>query len=84
MSAETENQPQRLLRVPDVARLLDVKEHRVRELSRQDLIPHIRIGRQLRFDLRQLEAWIEQGGKALPGGWKRALDDSAANSRNHK
>jgi excisionase family DNA binding protein len=80
MYPETQNPTKPLLKVPEVARLLDVKEHRVRELARQNLIPHVRIGRQLRFESGQLRVWIEAGGQALPGGWRRAADVSSCDA----
>ena len=60
-----------LLTVPEVARLLNVSEARTRELARQHLIPVVRLGRQLRFDPDAIQAWIADGGQALPGGWRR-------------
>ena len=61
----------KLLRIGEVAARLDVTEARAYELARTNLIPAVRIGRQLRVDASKLEAWIEAGGEALPGGWKR-------------
>lgn len=61
----------RITGVQPVAELLGVKPHRVYDLAQQDLIPHIKLGRQVRFDLDKVEAWLEAGGQALPGGWKR-------------
>ena len=66
--------PDALLTVPQVARLLNVSEARTRELARQNLLPVVRLGRQLRFDPDALEAWIADGGQALPGGWRREPD----------
>jgi excisionase family DNA binding protein len=84
MSPHVEGKRSPLLKVPDVARLLDVKEHRVRELARQNLIPHVRIGRQLRFDSVQLNEWIARGGQALPGGWRRESSDGDTGTRSSK
>jgi len=61
----------RLLRIPEVARILDVNEDRVYTLAREGILPHIRLGRQIRVDRIALENFIESGGKALPGIWKR-------------
>jgi excisionase family DNA binding protein len=57
--------------MPEVARILDISEQRVYELCRRGILPHVRIGRQIRIDKKVLEKWIEGGGQALPGGWKR-------------
>lgn len=62
---------QRLLRVPEVARILDVSEGRVYEMARQEILPVVKLGRQIRIDGKALEAFIRGGGQALPGGWKR-------------
>ena len=71
MQVTTEN---KLLRINEVATWLDVTEARAYELARTGLIPAVRIGRQLRVDATRLQAWIEAGGEALPGGWKRQAD----------
>ncbi len=60
-----------LLRVPEVARRLGLTTDRIYELAREGTLPAVRIGRQLRFDPARLQAWIDGGGEALPGGWRR-------------
>ncbi len=55
----------------DERRILNVKPSRVQELVRQGILPHFRLGRQIRIDRQQLRHFIERGGKALPGGWRR-------------
>ena len=68
----------RLGRAGDVSRLLDVKPTRVYELANMGILPGVvRLGRQLRFDLVKIENFIEQGGQALPGGWRRESGDHA-------
>jgi len=61
----------RLLRVPHVAQTLDVSQARVYELIRQGLLPAVRLGRQVRVSEEALRRFIESGGQALPGGWRR-------------
>lgn len=56
--------------VPEVARILDVPETRVYELCRRGLLPHVKLGRQVRVDREALDEFIRSGGKALPGGWR--------------
>lgn len=63
-------QLKRLLRVPEVARILDVPETRVYEMARQGLLPVVRLGRQIRIDREALDEFIRNGGRTLPGGWK--------------
>lgn len=54
-----------------MARILDVSESRVYELIRQDILPSVRLGRQIRVDKEALDEFIKAGGQALPGGWRR-------------
>lgn len=60
-----------VLTTNEVARILKVKPSRVQELVRQGILPHFRLGRQIRIDQQQLQHFIERGGQALPGGWRR-------------
>ena len=66
---------QKLVNATDIAPLLGVSEARLYELARLGLIPCVRLGRQVRFDPAVVEAWVEGGGQALPGGWRREADD---------
>ena len=60
-----------LLTVEEVSNLLRVPRARAYELCREGLIPVVHLGRQVRIDEAQLRRWIELGGQALPGGWRR-------------
>lgn len=64
----------RLLLAPEAAALLRVTENRVYELAKRGMIPHARIGRQLRFDEAKLLAWLEAGGSPV-----KAPSSAAAN-----
>ncbi len=61
----------RLYRVPEVARILDTSEQRVYELLRAKMLPSVRLGRQVRVDRKALDQFIENGGQAYPGGWRK-------------
>ncbi len=61
----------KLMAVEEVADILGVRVHRVYELARANILPHVRLGRQLRFSPEKINEFIENGGQALPGGWKR-------------
>ena len=61
----------RLLIIPEVAEMLRISEPRAYELVRQGLIPHMRLGRQIRVEEGELREFIKSGGQALPGGWRR-------------
>ena len=55
----------KLLRIDDVAELLDVSRARAYELVREGLLPVVRLGRQVRVDPNKLEAWLDAGGTGL-------------------
>lgn len=61
-----------------VAARLGVSRHRVYELIRTGALPAVHIGRQVRVCPVALERWIEAGGAALPGGWRREPDGGRA------
>lgn len=63
----------KLLRVDEVARLLDLRDHRVYDLAREGILPAVRLGRQLRFSPGKIQEFIENGGRSLPGGWRKEL-----------
>ncbi len=42
----------------------------VYQKCREEVFPHVRVGRRLLFDPGRLEEWIEKGGASLPGGWR--------------
>ena len=65
---------EKLLTARDLAPVLQVPEARVFDLARQGLLPHVRLGRQVRFPESAVAEFIESGGRALPGGWRRAED----------
>lgn len=67
------------LTTSEVAKILKVKLPRVQELVRQNILPHFRLGRQIRIGRQQLQRFIEGGGQALPGDWRRSA--SVAPSR---
>ena len=51
-----------MLTAQAVAEILAVSQHRVYELTRRGVLPHTRIGRQVRYDPERLRAWIDAGG----------------------
>ena len=59
-----------LLDAHEVARRLNVSKARVYDLTRRELFPAVHLGRQLRYRLSDIEAWIRRGGAQLPGGWR--------------
>ena len=63
-----------LVKANIVARCLDVSEARVYEMAKLGIIPCVRLGRLVRFRMDAIEAFVEQGGAALPGGWRKELE----------
>ncbi len=62
-----------LMRVEEVAEILSLVKARVYELARLDIIPHVCIGRQIRFYQPAIEEWILNGGTSLEAGWKHKV-----------
>lgn len=54
-----------LLKTRDLADWLVVSEWRIYDLVRQNLIPHIRMGRSIRFEKGAIKRWLEAGGTGL-------------------
>ena len=61
----------RLLTIGEVGKYLRLPPARVYALIRDDLLPAVHLGRQVRVTDVALDTWIANGGKALPGGWRR-------------
>ena len=51
---------ERLVTAGEVAERLGVPESWVRESARSGAIPHVRLGRYIRFDLADVERWLEE------------------------
>jgi excisionase family DNA binding protein len=66
-----ERMNEKLLRVNEAAEWLDLSEYQVLAYAREGILPHVRLGRQIRFAPAALEEFINNGGKSYPGGWKR-------------
>ena len=60
-----------LLTVTETAQLLNTSEDRVRRMAREGLLPVVRLGRLIRFNKEELQRWVESGGQAFPGGWRK-------------
>lgn len=62
---------EKLMNSNEVAKILFVSTERVYALAREGILPACRLGRQLRFSPSKIQAFIDAGGQAFPGGWKR-------------
>jgi len=60
----------KLLTVGEVAEALKMSESRIYDLVRQNILPSVKFGRQVRISMEALEAFIHAGGKPLAGGWR--------------
>lgn len=55
----------RLMKIQEVAEILDVTEDRAYQMAREGLLPVVRLGRQIRIDQGRLQDWIDRGGQGL-------------------
>jgi len=52
-----------LIKAPEAAKMLDIRLARLYELTRQRIVPSVRVGpKQLRYDQETLREWIQKGG----------------------
>ncbi len=65
----------RLLVAEEVAEMLRVEPDTVREWARQGQVPHVRIGRSVRFSEPELRRWI---GVQIAERWPECVVDSEA------
>jgi excisionase family DNA binding protein len=49
----------RLLSVAETAELLGISQSFLYKLAESESIPHIRLGRAIRFDIRRIDVWLE-------------------------
>jgi excisionase family DNA binding protein len=60
----------RLLSAAEIAELLHVPERWVREHTRSGLLPHVPLGRYVRYDRTDVLAWLEEQ-KAGGAAWRK-------------
>jgi excisionase family DNA binding protein len=70
MSHKSEVEGPRLVGAAELARQLNVSPSRMYDLARRGLLPCVRLGRSVRFDVEAVEDFLTRGGRALPGGWR--------------
>lgn len=61
----------KLLKVDELAEILQVSYARAAALIRASRIASVRIGRQIRVTPESVQAFIAAGGYSLEGGWRR-------------
>jgi len=63
----------RLLRPKLAAAYLDVTEAHLLQLARDGIVPCVRLGRRVLFSETALRDFVESGGKAFAGGWRKQM-----------
>ena len=61
----------KLLKVEELAEILQVPYARAAALIRESRIASVRIGRQIRVTPESVQQFISGGGYSLDGGWRR-------------
>jgi excisionase family DNA binding protein len=62
----------RFFTVIEIAELLNLSPDRVYEAIRQNLLPSVHIGRQIRIEEQAFNEWVRQGGLRYAPGHSRA------------
>jgi excisionase family DNA binding protein len=62
----------RFLTVPQVAEMIQLTEARIYEAVRQNLLPAVHIGRQVRIEESVFLEWARSGGKTHANVWSRS------------
>lgn len=65
----------RLMKAQEVADILQVKPSTVYTWVRQGRVPHIRVGRLIRFVAEQIEEFLSRKGDAVSPGVDRSDDE---------
>lgn len=60
-----------LLTPKQVSEYLSLPVATIYEHARTGLLPSVRIGRSIRFKKEVLEVFIDEGGQAFEGGWRK-------------
>lgn len=72
------NKPAPLSEVDYVAARLGVSKQRVYDLAREGIIPHVRLGRSIRFAQEDIENFVKNGGKSWVGRWRKSSEPQSA------
>ena len=56
-----------LLTPKDLGMLLQKKERTIREMVYRGMIPHLKVGRSIRFDQDRIKEWLGEAHKIEPG-----------------
>lgn len=61
----------KLLNSLQVAEMFGETREWVYMAAREGILPSVRCGRKVKFSEKALHEFVDNGGKALPGGWKK-------------
>lgn len=67
-----------LIAAPEAADLLGITVHRLYELSREGVVPSVRLGRSFRYSPVALHEFIRTGGVSWAGGWRKSAGPTDA------
>jgi excisionase family DNA binding protein len=70
------NADEKLIDAREAARSLGISRSRLYDATRKSLVPAVRIGRTYRYSPSVLRKFIESGGTAWPGGWRKGGSDA--------
>lgn len=68
---------EQLMTIGEAARVLAISESHAYQLAKTGVLPVVRVGRRVRVSRGALERFIADGGKDLPGGWRREAQGAA-------
>ena len=74
MSKRSHHPPtKRLYSKHEVELVYGIRANQLASLVKYGVLRCVRVGRRVMYDREVLEDFIAQGGKGLPGGWRRKL-----------
>jgi excisionase family DNA binding protein len=83
--AKGEHMAERMLTLREVSAYLNVNPATVRRLVRSGQLRAIRVGRDMRFEVRVVDQWVAGGGSSIPGQSEPTIKiDSSATHRTIK
>ena len=75
MTAGTQTQLKRLLTKYEVEETYGIRANQLASLVKDGVLTCVRVGRRVFYNREVIEKFIAEGGKGLPGGWRRESVD---------
>lgn len=76
-NVEDSSEPRQFLTVKEVSARYGIPAGTIRAHVNAGLIPHVRLGRLLRFPVPELQDWEHGGGRGFARGWRRSPQEIA-------